>query len=302
LFIALLLLGIDRMFLSKQKIIFSSVYKNQLIAFTIAVVFLYEPIRRLIQHNTLDFGGKGGFYENTVMSVVETSFHNVHFNSGVLLFMQVIFTFLVVGVLALTIQKIRQRDRAFLENYTGLVVSNLLLLSLAFMVVIQHLLLGADYLVARFSVFLYPLFIIHLGYLFHYLLSLGFKKTSVGFLFFLATLAVFSFIKKVDLCAYSEWSFDQETKNMLQKLESFKPQSGKLKLGVHWFFEPTVNFYKKINHLTWLDTVDREKPNLKDDFYYVFETDSIPCKSDEVGLIFKFEKTQTILLRKKTSN
>jgi hypothetical protein len=133
-----------------------------------------------------------------------------------------------------------------------------------------------------------------------YLMHLGFEKTSIATVFVLATLAVVSFSRKADLHACSEWGFDQETKNMLQKLEDFKPQSGKLKLGVHWIFEPTINFYKKINGLTWLDSVDREKPTAEDDFYYVFETDSLPCRSEDAEHILTFAEAHTVLIRNKT--
>ncbi len=299
LLIGLFLMLVDRLFLTKQKNVFSPVYKNHLVAFVLALIFLYVPVRRLIQHNMLDFGGKDGFYDNTVMSLIGTSFHNTHIAAGLLLFFQVLVTGIVVAFFALLVWKIRQRDFAFFENHLGLIVSNLLLISLAVMIVMQHVLLGTDYLVARFSVFLYPLLIIHIAYVFRYIFHLGFEKMSLAIVFVLATLAVVSFSRKANLYACSEWEFDQETKNMLQQLKNHKPQSGKLKLGVHWIFEPTINFYKKINLLTWLDTVDREKPKLEDDFYYVFETDSLPLERGQAELVLRFEKTNTLLIRNK---
>jgi hypothetical protein len=41
-----------------------------------------------------------------------------------------------------------------------------------------------------------------------------------------------------------------------------------VRMGVVWHFEPTVNFYRRVWHLTWLQPADRRDIQPTDDYAY----------------------------------
>jgi len=71
------------------------------------------------------------------------------------------------------------------------------------------------------------------------------------------------------------WDYDADTKEMISDLTKLKEESGKekIKLGITWLFEPTVNFYRVTKKLDWLEKVDREGIEGKYDYYYVGNED-----------------------------
>ena len=44
-------------------------------------------------------------------------------------------------------------------------------------------------------------------------------------------------------------------------------------MGISWVFEPTINFYRKRDRLTWLAPVDRSAPQAGKDYYLVLPED-----------------------------
>lgn len=294
----------DSWFLSNKKVHFFSLMKKHVIPIVLATIVLYEPVRRVIRFNDLDFGGKGGFFVNTVSEVVNYSLHNISLSPTVLLFLKVVFVALVLLPLIHTIKMLMRGNTLFYENNKPLIVSSLLLFFLSLAFVFQHLLLGSDYPIARFCFFLLPLLVVHFGFVLALFIERGNKSVV---LVFACTLAVWSsamFVLRADLYSCSEWGYDMETKNMIQKLtenynQTERSRSTKIQMRVNWLFDPTINFYRQTKNLTWLTPVDRSPITEYADYYYVFQEDLNKLNSSDYEVLFEFKKTRSFLLKRK---
>ena len=94
-----------------------------------------------------------------------------------------------------------------------------------------------------------------------------------------------------------------DTKNAIRELTTYhikaEPQKNNIKLGISWLFEPTINFYRKTWHLDWLLPVDRNGPELSDDYYYVFQADTDKIKLNSAKILFSSERAKTLLIENK---
>jgi hypothetical protein len=91
---------------------------------------------------------------------------------------------------------------------------------------------------------------------------------------YLAVLLV-QYGNEVKIDRYQEWDFDAGTKRtilQLQRIHQARP-GARVHLGASWVFEPSVEFYRKVWRLDWLDPVTREGPEGQYDYYYLTDED-----------------------------
>ncbi len=287
----------------RKKFRFFNANKLHAIPLLISVIILYLPVSRMIMNSSLDFGGKDGFYMDTVPYLIYYAFYGIKLSPVFYLISKIIFTGIVIIPFVIIIQKVISRNETFFNRYKGLLVSTLLLIFISIAIVLQHVIFKADYPKLRFSLFLFPLFIIHFGFLLSYLDDVFTKKYVPVIVVFLSLLSGINFALKADLYKCSEWEYDMETKNMLLRLDEFHsknhPDSTKIKLGINWLFEPTINFYRQTRHIDWLLPADREGISQDDDYYYIFRDQLQQLNPDNYTIITEFnnKNMKTILLK-----
>jgi len=276
--------------------------KPQLVPFLISVIVLYEPIRRLVTYNDLDFGGKAGFFKDTIGSLVISSFPAIPFTAAMMILVQVVVVSVVLISSAMLVKKYLQQRGMFLQGSERLVVLNVLILSISCIVVVQHLVLGSDYPVSRFAAYLYPLFILHLAFLSDYFSKGRLGKRVLIAMTTLSVLALFSFVRHADLAKSGEWGYDSQTKAMMKFLEDdrsrYFPDRTQLVLDVNWLFEPTSNYYRVTSGLNWLAPIERENADVPAEYLYLFR-DEVSDQVDDYDTIKEFLDTGTVLLRKR---
>jgi len=252
--------------------------KVNIIAFFILLIILYEPIRKAVKFNTFDFGGKNGFITDTVSSLIYHIFMNIHFSEGWMVITRMALLLIVFMSLMIIIFNLVRRGKAFLVNYRKFIITNLLLISISFATILQHLLFSTDYLVGRFSLFLVPLLILNTGYLLDYLSGIRPGHVISGAVVILALLSVFNFYRNADLHACAEWRYDQGTRNAMKELAGDQQKDQyplkKVRLGVNWLFEPTCNFYRITMKIRSLYPIDRKGLSTSDRYNYIFMVDS----------------------------
>jgi len=110
------------------------------------------------------------------------------------------------------------------------------------------------------------------------------------------------FGSNASLRSYTEWGYDSETKNMIQDLISYRTQmndkSVNVRIGVDWIFEPTINFYRDVNDLHWLQAADREGISEQHQYVYTFENLTDSLETSKYEIIKKYQSTNTVLMRK----
>ncbi len=294
---------LDSKFIDETKFRFFQINKIHLAPFLVVLFILYEPVRRVIKFNNFDFGGKDGFYSDTITHLIEHTLHNSFSSPILLVVFQVLFSLVVLFPFIQILQKVWKKEVPFFKNQIGLICSTFLLLTIAVAIILQHHLLGSDYPILRFSIYLFPLFMLHIGYALLYFLDNGFVKMVQGIALGLAIMSVISFTSKANIYTCAEWAYDSETKNMLLELQNYlgknKRNASKIKLGINWLFEPTILFYTKTLNLDWLQSVDRNGISEQDDYYYLFEYELDQLNPEDYEVIAAFEQTKTFLLKNK---
>jgi hypothetical protein len=259
--------------------------------FTLAI--LYEPVRRVITYNKMDFGGGSGFYTDTVKHLIINLFQGTAPASGWLVLFQLIITILVLFGLVIVIKNLSRRSVRHDYPFIGLTVFNFLLILLAAIFILQHHLIGTSYPISRFSVFLVPVFVLYCGFLIAILKPGVLSKAATILLIPLALTAIAGFVSKADFNSFGEWGYDANTKIMLYDLETIaQPNSAtdeKITLGVNWLFEPTINFYRETRNITWLDDVTRDGFTMDQQYFYILETDlnELPVSDYEIVRVYK---------------
>jgi hypothetical protein len=293
---------VDSKIISSEKYHFFNSNKIHIIPLLIIIIILYEPVRRVIMNSNLDFGGKIGFYSDTVESLVNYCIHGYGLSADVWVVAKILFTIILLTPTVIIIRMIIIKDENFFKNQKGLIISNLLFLFISIAIILQHILFKADYPIARFSLFLLPLYIIHFGFILSYISSY-YKKTVTILAMSLALISSASFVLKADLYLCSEWKYDMETKNMIQKLTEYHSKNStdtaKIKLGIDWIFEPAINFYIQTKDVKWLLPADRNGISVNDDYCYVFSESFKLMDSNRYIVVAEFKKANTVLLKNK---
>ena len=286
---------------SREKFNFFRINKVNIVLFFLLFVVLYEPVRKAVKFNTFNFGGKQGFVTDTVSSLIYHMFMNVNLTSIGMVLLQVSILLIVIVSSMLIIIHIYRSDHTFIARSRALIMVNLIILSISFESIIQHYILKTDYLIGRFSLFLFPLFILNLGFLFEYLVEFRIRFFIQGLAVSLAILSVSNFYLNRNLYACAEWGYDMETKNAVAALMADRQNNPsdkqKMKMGINWLFEPTINFYRQTQNIGWLLPVDRNGLTECDDYDYIFNADSGMLKNKSHSVIFSSEKTNTVLIR-----
>lgn len=284
----------------KEKFSFFRFNKVNIIFFIVSFIVLYEPIRRFIKFNVIDFGGKKGFFSDTVTSLIQNMFFSIDISPLLIVILQIIIAIIVVFPLFILVRKISVCDEDFFGKHKGLIITGFLLLFIPLAMVLQHYLFGTNYPVGRFAIFLFPLIALHTGYLLQYVLMKGQRIPVFIALLVLSFISLSIFCSREDLYACAEWKFDSETKNMLMDLSAYRNTAVQEKdsviLGLDWMFEPTVNFYRQTLNLHWLAHADRNGLNENQDYYYIFRDELHMLDTACYKVIREYKKTNTFLL------
>ncbi|MGQ0828476.1 MAG: hypothetical protein ACT4ON_08790 [Bacteroidota bacterium] len=246
--------------------------KNKPVFITILIlgVICFEPIRKLIKFNCLYFGGDKGFWQDTVGSLIQKFTYNQNYQINIPFYIQAIIILFLLFYIGIFIYRFLKKDFSP-ENDTGFVML-LLLCSMVTVSVTQNLLLGTMFVMERFALFFFPIFMICFIYFFDALHE-GNKFVKIGsmaFLILCSSIYSYHFYRTINVTYCDDWRYDADTLHMLQDIEKQidnKPNN-KINLGVSWYFSPTINFYRKTKKLTWLNEVNREGPIGKYDYYF----------------------------------
>jgi hypothetical protein len=277
---------------------FFKLNKVNFISLLLSGMVLYEPLRRLSKIGLLDFGGKKGFLADTVGSSIDDLFYEM----APPLFLSVLIkSFIVIVcflVLFLIIIKLFKKDMAFFERHSFLVFINLTLYLIVLITQLQHLLLGNDYYIHRFALFLYPIFILNLIALINYVFRNN-RNAGVIFSYTLGGLLIFNFYINYNLKHFKEWRYDRHTKEVMQTLISqhTKDPSKNIQLGISWLFEPSTNFYRYTRDLNWMVPTHRRGLTGRENYWYVFGGDPQFNMLETDEILFKNGETDVFLLK-----
>ncbi len=263
----------------------------------IALGILFEPVRRVISYSNLNFGGKNNFLSDTIYSVIINTFHNAHIPNFIITTITIVIIIATSFSLYIIAKNIKLHNQTFIKNNTELILSTFIIISISAIIILLHVLFGSDYPIGRFAIFLFPLFIIHFGFLIKYFLINDKKKIIITSLIILSAISSISYITKSDMYAYGEWKYDMNTKNMLTTLSEYTISENNVNLGISWLFEPTINFYRITKNYNWLNEVNRNGISEKDHYRYLFKEELQNINISEYEIIKEYANSNTILIK-----
>jgi hypothetical protein len=240
-------------------------------AAVLAVVYRPEVMERILK-NVSWWGGKRGFWADTVGSLDEYVLYGQPWAEALMTPLALVVALVVLVSAGLALRALKRRAQAPLGLALAGLVSTLVLVALA--MVAQFVSVGRPYAVDRSAIYLVPAFLLLAVLSWEHLRV----ERSTGLCFARGALALF-------LCALTlqgasclnlthnhYWQFDAHTRDAVHAV---RDDIGPKRLGrpytwgVHWVFEPAIDYYLVREGITWIRSPDRSDPDGEFDYYYL---------------------------------
>lgn len=252
----------------------------RLMAFTyslaVIMIFCWSPMHIIRQRITQEpyLGGEQGFWQDTVMSLIQDSLYGQYLTwpSLVTVISVMVGLLSAAGLAVALVNRTFPTLRVFLTVVLGWIATTVLLM------VFQWKILGIKYVVGRHAVFFVPLFMTAVVILWSMSQTVLSNKMRMAFragFWVIVVLAAGHFARSANLTQFYVCPYAASVKEMMGDLarlnQSRQPDEPKIKLSTHWLMTPMVNFYYVKNRLAWLQPLDYWTTiSLDADFYYTF--------------------------------
>jgi hypothetical protein len=267
-----------------------------LVAVIANIAFLYEPVRRLIEGNELYFGGKTGIWTDTVNTLIESYLLN---SEHPLLFyiVKTVFIGFYIGGLIYLLFFIISKFKG-IEN-KNIVYTFILFIVPAYSTIIQHYVLGSNFLMVRTALFFMPLF-------FMYVIALtgNFKPVrwrqylSASFVTVIVLFTLYNGIVHYNLTRTSEWAYDASDRDAIDfiaKDAAIHHKGEIVSAGISWQAEPSMNFYRNTRDYQWLRELKRHDIVAGHEYYFVAVADTSALPHIPLRLLAHYPDTWTYL-------
>ena len=258
-------------------------YNSCIIIFLVVIFWIYfGPITELQNRKEFYLGGSRGLWFDTVISSIICYLYKTPFFETFIYFYRFLVVFVSFGSLWIIYKQVKMRTLNAL-SFISVVFSFILCIS-----VFQHVLIGGLFFTGRVALFLVPLFFFSL---LNITLSAAFfskwlKQFSAIIVVITSFLSLIIFVNGFKEVSIKEWGYDADTKTMLSDLNIFRQNNPHVKLGITWIFEPTINFYRETQSLTWIQPVNRDGLNGDYNYFYL-----------EQGDLNSFDKSNKVLIK-----
>jgi hypothetical protein len=267
-------------------------------------------VRKLRHAHAFFYGGATSFWHDTILGVFDASLYGKQYSTllgpwlGTPSFrLSDLLGFLAILLMAIALWvSIRcvGRHRQPRELYQSAVV--FLVCSCAFASVAQHHLLGVRYLAGRTGMYL-----LILGTFVLVMLADAMARTSGKWRYGLpagAALVTLHLINCLNLTYAFEWKLDADVKHMLADIAVARDATRGVErptvLGVNLEFEAPINFYRRVDGLTWLNPADRKmKLHPLSDFYLYSEDDWGAVTAESFVVLKTYPLNSSRLVRRK---
>jgi hypothetical protein len=254
-------------------------------------------IRRLERAGAFFYGGRTGFWEDTVVSMMERSLYQQRPGVSHLLGLLCL---LVVGSAVLAAARRWPRRQSAADLYLPALLA--LLMSCVLASIAQHHLLGVLYLTGRTALYLLVLWTFVLVVL---LRELGLLNPAWRYgLRGAAALLALHLVASANGRYVLEWKSGAEVREVIQVVAARRGTlpTGKptVDLGAGLEYEAPLNYYRAAAGLSWLNVVDRHaRASLLNDFYLFSEQDWRGIAPDSFTVVRMYPLSGARLLQRR---
>jgi hypothetical protein len=249
---------------------------------------------KLKSAGALFLGEQAGFWQTTVVSVIERSFYE----HGYFRWIQLPALFIVCGFVVIAfivfINAVIKKERSPIALF--FISLFLLLILCSFSTVVEHIVFGTPFLMDRSALYLLILFCLLSVFLLNEL-----SKTRRGISLitvFFGILIGIHFLISANVNYSLEWKYDADTKKMLSELDRLNAVKGKtISLGIPVIVDPCIRFYKETKGYGWINEM-WWNPNSGNDPDYLFLPPQVVQKTNLVSreIIMQYPVTGNMLL------
>ncbi len=267
--------------------------------FSSFLFFLLPIILKLKDVGALFYGGSISFWTDTFCTIIDRSFYELGYNYW---FQRIAKGFVLVVTMATSVYvgiKFVKKQ----ANKTNLFLTILLLLlGLSVLsTIVQHYVFGTLFLMDRTALFLVVLFNLVLVF---FINELSKKNKRASFVSYVAGIvAVFHFALSFNLHYVLEWKSNADVKQMLSDLDKIKiipPEKKNISICIPLSFDQSINYYRAINNLTWINPVERSNSvNFFYDYLYLEPLQLQKINMDSLEIIKTYPLTTSILAKPK---
>jgi len=271
--------------------------------FILNIFFLFILVNQLLilkNNNELYFGGANNFIDNTLTILIYRSIYFSYYGAQFWISIrQIIITVYLITI----IYQICSKEYSHLSRIT------LLLLLMIFASILQHYVFNALYPTERTSLIFIPLFGLFIYYLFLEIYSklVTRKITRIVFnLFILLLLCLpigWHLKNNLNLKYSKDWKQDAYTKDIMKIIiESHNKdiyKSKKISISNTWFFEPSMNYYRDLYSMDYINSANRNGIDSSTDFIYCIMEEKEKLKAeDHYSIIREYKDAESILMKK----
>ena len=259
------------------------------------VPLLTIQVQNLINKNELYFGGTNNFFNDTLVSLLNTSLYGIDYSINAIFYLKI---FIVITILSTAILVVRfAKTPSYSVNKDCFFIIIVLFL-IASCIEAQNTILGTKYILSRAAIFFIPLFII----LFSIIWSLFYQSKLkfypiFGIISFCITVVAYShFLNTLNFSHFHEWSYDANTKRVLYQIGELKKSGYRIRsIGASKNYWPALNFYKIKLNLMDVDLISQSGPDNSYDAYYLSKQDLYVVNKYDLKIIKYFNTTESYL-------
>ncbi len=231
---------------------------------------MYEPVRKLIRYKKLYYGGKEGFYADTLQSLTAHTLYNPQDVEGATLALNLCLISLLILLICSLLARFRIRNMLSDKRFLLMLLLTIPILSN----VCQFHLLGTRFLIDRTALFYYPL-ILMVG--FYWVQGIGkslYAKFSKAVVLFLTCALVWNLTRHANLHKTVIWDHDSRTTAILSYLDQVgRKAQRKIRLDSVWPFQSTIRHYMRKQGYPHVDYVKKRRKEIKEgiDFFLYYD-------------------------------
>ena len=258
--------------------------------------FVMPVILKFNRGGEFDFAGKAGFWQNIIGSLIQESYYTQQYpnvegiTSGINIFIWItaLGSILFIGLPYF----LKKEKKLGLPEFLFL-----LIIAIVCFIILQHYIMHVPYPVNRFVLFLYLLFMIMAVFILNRIVQLGNIVILAPFVF--AAFAGWHMVKTINLDRTQLWAYDTNTPDMLKDLAQISKNDNTvvkpIELGINWLFSPSINYYRRLNKLGYLQEVNRNGLNKRQKYLYLLNEDTAQMKGWRLKKIKEYHRSQSSL-------
>jgi hypothetical protein len=285
-----------------KKVAWRNIVRWNLAGVAASVAVLWIPIRNTLRQNALDFGSKDDFFHATVHTWWKSLFAGMQLPVSV---WNALFAATALITLLSAIHLFRRwkrRDPDLLDKDVAMPILLAVFLLACIAAEVQHLLFGVDRLVGRFAMFLEPLFVLVTVQALAAWWASGRKRAPSLTLALAAVCCMVACVRHFGPYRSMEWQYDVHSKNAMAAIALDLRHSGSRKevahVGIHWLFEPSLNYYRLRMGLAEIDPLDRDGIKPGDAYRLLFEEEANTRASDGYQRLCAWPESSTVLWKR----